>query len=255
MKRRRGRKSLYEVMGETRSKPRYSRILELLRPKKSAEEKSPAAAPAKPAIQMTERPMQWPKRPKILQLNAGRIELSMSYQLAIAILLGLILLLLVAFRLGQIMYTSSQNEANSAEKTPQRLQQTTLEATTGLLHTPALAEVKAVTPAPASVEEPKPAESKGDNRIVIQTYGLRAHLEPVKQFLADNGVESEIQKIGGVYYLVTTKKYENPGKQGTDGYFARQKIVELGAKYKAPQGYETFGAKPFHDAYGMKFDD
>jgi len=253
MKRRRRKKSLYEVIGETRSKPRYSWLLELLRPKKPAEEKSPAAAPAEPAIQMPERPMQWPKRPKILQLNTGRIELSMSYQLAIAILLGLILLLLVAFRLGQIMYMGSQNTANSAGKTPQSTQQPTLEATAGLLQTPALAEIKAATP--ASVEEPESAESKGDNRIVIQTYELRAHLEPVKQFFAENGVETEIRKIGGTYYLVTREKYENPGKQGTDGYFAKQKIVELGAKYKAPQGYETFGAKPFHDAYGMKFDD
>jgi hypothetical protein len=77
----------------------------------------------------------------------------------------------------------------------------------------------------------------------------------VKQFYTENGVETEIRKIGGMYYLVTTSKYENPEKQGTDGYLAKQKIIELGAKYKAPQGYETFGTKPFHDAYGMKFDD
>jgi len=250
MKRRRGRKSLYEVIGESHSKPRYSWLLERLRPKKSAEEKPPAAAPAKPAVQMSERPMQWPKKPRILQLNAGRIELSMPYQLAIAILLGLILLLLVAFRLGQIVYMSSRNAANSAEKTPQSTQQPTLKAATGLLQTPVPAETK--TAVPASVE---PAESKGDNRVVIQTFELRAHLEPVKQFFAENGVETEIREIGGMYYLVTREKYENPERQGTDGYLAKQKIIELGAKYKAPQGYETFGTKPFHDAYGMKFGD
>jgi len=31
--------------------------------------------------------------------------------------------------------------------------------------------------------------------------------------------------------------------------------VKIGADYKAPQGFGSFGTKPFHDAYGMKFDN
>ena len=90
---------------------------------------------------------------------------------------------------------------------------------------------------------------------MIQTYQLRTHLEPVKQYFAQFGIETDIKKIGDWYYLVTKDKYENPEKSGTDGYFAKQKIIELGAEYKAPQGYETFGSKPFYDAYGQRFDD
>jgi hypothetical protein len=80
-------------------------------------------------------------------------------------------------------------------------------------------------------------------------------LEPAKQYFADKGIETEIRKSGDAYLLVTKEKYDNPERPGTDGYAAKQKIIELGAQYKAPQGFDQFGTKPFHDAYGMKFDD
>ena len=101
-------------------------------------------------------------------------------------------------------------------------------------------------------------ELTGKNRIVIQTLQLRSHLEPVKQYFASFGVETEIKKVDNWYYLVTENKYDNPEKPGTNGYFAKQRIIELGAGYKAPTGYESFrrGDKmPFHDAFGMNFDD
>ncbi len=90
---------------------------------------------------------------------------------------------------------------------------------------------------------------------MIQTYAVRAHLEPVRQYFAENGIETEIRKIGDDYFLVTTDKFDTIERTGTDGYKAKKRIIELGAKYKAPQSYETFGKRPFHDAYGMKFDD
>ena len=102
-------------------------------------------------------------------------------------------------------------------------------------------------------------ESKGNNRIVIQTYDKRADLELVQYYFAEGGIETEIRKIGDTFYLVSADKYEkDPKIEGTDGYAAKQKIIEWGARYKAPQGYETFGAKSFETAYGrygMKFDD
>jgi hypothetical protein len=77
----------------------------------------------------------------------------------------------------------------------------------------------------------------------------------VKDYFAGFGIETEVRHINNWYYLVTKDKYDNPEKPGTDGYAAKQKIIELGADYKAPAGYGTFGPKPFHDAYGMRFED
>ena len=246
MARNREKKALYEVMSKTWSKPRHDKTLEQLHPEKSDKDKQIAT---KFSARLRGRAAKWLNRPRIVQFNAGRVEISMPYQLAIALLLGLVLLVLVVFRLGQ----SSQKATDSAAKMPKSTQKTAPKTTVGAPQRAALPEEKApVTPVTQKVEPVKP---KGDNRIVIQSYQLRADLEPVKQYFAQFGIETEIVKIGDWYYLVTKDKYENPGKPGTDGYLAKQKIIELGAKYKAPPGYETFGSKPFSDAYGKKFDE
>ena len=95
----------------------------------------------------------------------------------------------------------------------------------------------------------------GSNRIVVQSSVKRKDLEPVKEFFKGFGIGTEIREIGSGFFLVSSEKYDNPAKPGTDGYYAKKKIIELGAKYKAPAGYGNFGTKPFHDAYGMKFND
>ena len=244
------RKPLYEVIGKTFAKSGYGKTLEQPHPEKSGKDKPTAA---RSAIRVSERPAQWPRRPKIVQFNADRIEISMPYQIAIALLLGVVLLVLIVFRLGQITYLSSQKTADSAAKMPKNQQTEAEQVVSEASQTPVPTEE--IAPVSAFVENIEPAEPKGNNRIVIQTYQLRTHLEPVKQYFAEKGVETEIRRIGGIYYLVTEKRYENPERQGTDGYIAKQEIIKLGAKYKAPQGYETFGSRPFHDAYGMRFDD
>jgi hypothetical protein len=120
--------------------------------------------------------------------------------------------------------------------------------------TPAVKQPTAQDTSAASVAANQPP-STGKNRIVIKVYQVRSHLEPAKEYFDKLGVATEIIEKNSWYYLVTKNKYDNPGKTGTDGYLARQKIVELGAGYKAPVGFETFGPKPFSDAFGMRFDD
>jgi hypothetical protein len=46
--------------------------------------------------------------------------------------------------------------------------------------------------------------------------------------------------------------YENPEMSGTDGFKMKQRIINIGAKYKASKGYETFAPYFFKDAYGKK---
>ena len=236
----RKKKSLYEVIGEGRLKSRYSKTLEQPRPEK-ADKDEPTT---EPAVAVPERAAQWPRRPRIVQFNAGRIEISIPYQLAIAFLLFIILLVLVVFRLGQL-----KERVGSAVK----IQKNNPELTGQGQNTDTNKKI------PPNNGKAKVVESKGNNRIVIQEYQVRAHLEPVKQHFARFGIETEITKISDWYYLVTKAKYEkNPGTEGTDGYLAKQRIIAVGAEYKAPPGYETFakkGKKPFYDAYGKRFDD
>jgi hypothetical protein len=252
MVRRRRKKSLYEVMGGTWSKSSPHKPLQQPPPEKTDQDE-PIAADSDTRPQAAERFARWPKRPRIIQLNAERIEISIPYQLAIAILLVIILLLLVVFRLGQMTSPAPQQETDPSAKMPKNIQKLAPRPTEAAPQRLAVAEEIAARP--VSAEKNEPVSLTGNNRIVIQTYQLRLHLEPVRQYFAEFGIETEIKKIGDWYYLVTKNKYENPEKPGTDGYITKQKIIEWGAKYKAPPGYETFGAKPFHDAYGMRFDE
>jgi len=241
----RRKKSLYEVIGEGRLKSRYSKRLEQPHPEKTNRDKPTT----EPSMAVPERATQWPRKPRIVQFNAGRIEISIPYQLAIAFLLFVILLVLVVFRLGQLKQSMADSavkmQKNNTDTPPARKK-------------PAGRGQNTDTDEKMWVngEKTELAESKGNNRIVIQTYRLKAHLMPVQQYFAQFGIETEIIPIDNQWGLVTKAKYEeNPERPGTDGYLAKQKIIELGAKYKAPQGYETFGAKSFQTAYGMKFDD
>jgi hypothetical protein len=110
-----------------------------------------------------------------------------------------------------------------------------------------------VTPAP---ESKPPQETKTglekDHVIVIATYTKREHLLPAQTYFDTNGIKTEILRRGSYYLLVTSQRFDSPLKAGSDGQQMLTKIQAVGAKYKAPDGYENFGRTPFQDAYGMK---
>ncbi len=237
MVRNRKKKALYEVISKTWPKSGHDKRLEQPHPEKS-DKNQPIAADL--TTQIPERVARWPKRPSIIRFNANKIEVSIPYQLAVALLLGVILLVLLAFRFGQ--WTKSEQGGQTAPD----VEQTTKGGEGSSEATNSSAE---------EIVQPTAESPKGNNRIVIQTYQLRTHLEPVKQYFAGFGIETQIRKIDNWYYLVTKEKYESTERAGTEGYFAKQKIIELGAEYKAPQGYETFAPNFFKDAFGQRFDD
>jgi len=235
------RKALYEVLGRAGSKSGHLGDLEQLHPKAPESESTARAGALEPAGETTFR---WRKHPRLVQFNAGRLEFSLPYQVAIAFVLGLVLLFLVSFRLGQ--YTGGGRPAGQTGVVPKSAGRPVAEA--------ARPTVPVESPAKPVLRD-EPTGSKGNNRIVIQTYQVRAHLEPVKQYFDNLGVQTDIIEKDGWYYLVTKNKFDNPDKPGTDGFTAKQKIIELGARYKAPQGKESFAPRLFKDAYGMKFDE
>ncbi|HPD47737.1 MAG TPA: hypothetical protein P5279_13825 [Anaerohalosphaeraceae bacterium] len=107
-------------------------------------------------------------------------------------------------------------------------------------------------------EQVKTSQPQGTNVIVIQVYKQRRDLEPVKEHFARYGVETEIVRRGSYFFLVTKQLYHRCSVDSTkfnekyDGDVARKKIQEIGAKYKAPPGYESFAAHLFSDAYAEK---
>ena len=92
----------------------------------------------------------------------------------------------------------------------------------------------------------------GDHKIVITQYNKRPDLVEVQKYFKKNGIETEIEQRGDVFFLKSKDKYQNPKREGSDGFLALQRIKKVGINYKAPRDFETFGSRPFQDAYGEK---
>ena len=237
MPRKNTKKALYEVIGKGRFKSGCDKSLESLNPERTGLDVTDSKGLG------TEYQRLWPKKPRILQFNAGRIELSLPYPLATAVILGLVLLVLVAFRLGQ----KDQRAIDALVKTPDFAQTDAVNA--------------AVESSKNTVSEKNiysNAEKigqdglKGDHRIVITQYHRQRDLIPVQRHFAAFGIGTVIEKRQNRFFLVTKDTYSNPQRAGTDGAEAKKKIREVGAQYKAATGFERFALRLFSDAYGEK---
>lgn len=250
MARNRRKKAFYEVMSKARLKPGYSRTLDQVRPRESYERK--LTSDRKPAVEMPKDTAQWWKKRRIVQLNASRIEFSIPYQLAVLLLLGLILLVLAAYRFGQFSYPTGQREATEPAGETPNVDQANPAVDRAMIET--VRPSASATDVPLNTEEVEPSESTGQNVIVLVEYGTLSQLVPVREHFARNGIETEIVMENGRYLLQTEDRYGNPAMPGTDGYKAKQRITEVGAKYRAPAGHETFAPNFFSDAYGKKVE-
>ena len=264
MARKRGKKALYEVMSKARNKPGFGRTLKKMHTKKPVPKKDEPVTNKKPAadVETSKTAAKWWRKPRVVQFNFGRVEFSIPYQLGVALVLGSVLLILAAFKLGQIYYLTDSNPKepteNVMEPTVQEKFVEKQEAANVIeLSSPVEKEDSALT----DTKEPEPAEpvtpkSTGNNVIVIQQWGAREDLRPVQAHFAEYGIKTEIVLENGNYFLQTINRYNNPGKPGTDGYEALQEIIRVGAKYKgqAPPNYETFAKNFFSDAFGKKVE-
>jgi len=247
MIRNRGKKALYEVMSKARVKPEPGKDVEHLMPTKPDEE-APTAR-QKESAGVPKSAAKWWRKPRIVQLNAGRIEFSMPYQIAVVLLLGFIFVILAAYRLGQSSYPAEQQQVVQSEPVQQETdsERPVEQATSNIMPPSAPAEDTT-----AKTEVAEPVKPTGSNVIVLAEYNSLPDLAPVQAHFAEHGIELEIVPESGRYFLQTKQLYDNPSKPGTDGYKAKQKIAEVGKEYKAPAGYEPFAPNYFSDAYGKK---
>jgi len=250
MARNRKKKALYEVMSKARDKPGYGRTLEKMRPKKPVEKKDEPVTNQKSAtdVETSKTAAKWWRKPRIVQFNVGRIEFSMPYQLAVALVLGLILLVLAAFWLGQEYSPTDQRTISTAIERQQINRRTPMEREAAdIREPPALAEDSTLLDEELEPVKPKPT---GNNVIVLVQYESHADLVPVRDHFAEYNIDTEIVMENGRWFLQTKNRYDNPGTRGTDGYKALQDIIKVGAEYKAPPNYEPFTQHLFSDAYG-----
>jgi len=199
-------------------------------------------APKPEAVKPAKTFTAWSSKPKPFRIYPDRLELCITWQAAAITVLVFVAVILVFFRLGQSYGMKKSPEIKAASKV-------TVQAVIPEPVKPAVAEKKVTPQVP-----PKMVEPMGDNVIVITSYDLASHLEPVKQYFATYGIATEIIKKGSRYMLVTANRFNNIDKAGTDGFEMKKKIISVGANYKPPvgSGFESFGTKPFQDVYAMK---
>ncbi len=257
----RGKMALYEVMSKARFKPGYGETLEKMQPEKpdkKPKEEEPITETTETieetsVEEVSQTTARWWRKPRMVQFNAGRIEFSMPYQIAIAAVLFLIVLILAAFRVGQFSHLSERGPTgnptgkNIGGSNPVKSTENVIRSRMETLST----AKKTVT----SNTMGEPVRSTGDNVIVLVQHRNQADLVPVQTHFAENGILTEIVNWGGKYFLITKDKYIG-FTAGSDGYNAKEKIIEVGAQYKgkAPEGFEAFAPHYFSDAYGRKIE-
>ena len=249
MVRNRGKKALYEVMSKARVKSEPGKVVGHLSSPTKPDEDAPAVM-QKSVAGVPKSAAKWWRRPRIVQLNAGRIEFSMPYQIAVVLLLGFIFIIIAAYRLGQSSYPIEQKPQAEQSEPVQREtegEKPVENATTDIMKS--LAPAQDTT---AETEVAEPVEPTGNNVIVLAQYNSLPDLAAVQTYFDKFDIELEIVPEAGQYFLQTKQRYDNPSNPGTDGYKALQKIKEIGKGYKAPEGYETFAPHYFSDAYGKK---
>lgn len=212
--------------------------------------------PAPPKVTVAPKPVAIPKAIAPAQSKVPGKGLSRKERAARIgwVAAGLVVIVLAVLA-GSGLFRSEPNAKPKTDNPapvadPEKLNKTTIEpkpkpATDPQASTP-------VKPKPADVVIPAAVDVVRDHVLVIATYMRSEDLEPVRDYFGQNGIGTEIIKRGSYYYLLTKARYPNPRKPGSEGAVALDKIKQIGAKYKAPKGFERFDNTPFQDAYGMK---
>ena len=241
-------KALYEVIKSSQKTPRIKGIS----PGSSVSDNSGSSEPIRtPATQETKvdvSRIQGMGHQPASNFGYKRVLL-IPYRVAVVIAIVFILSVFVAFKLGRLTdrkpVTTKAQETNVGGGENVELPGPIVEETARST------ETETDT---ASVPRRMPPVYTGDNVIVIATYRSRNDLEPVQEYFARNGIETEIWLRNNYFYLVTKDRFESTERRGADGYLVKERIKKIGADYEAPSGYESFRPNLFQDVYGMKVE-
>lgn len=224
------RMALYEVIKSSRSKVPTSQQ-GLIRDKTEGSDGTERSSHGRGAVRGLER----------------RLVISVSYRVAAVWLLVFLLILMMSYRWGQnagIRKASAGLTSAGSELTNLNGQDAGEIRET----------VKSGTEDSQETDREKTlVEDKNlDHVIVIATYRTRRDLVPVMEYFQSQGIETSIEERSGYYFLETKQKFASPKEKGSKLSKELIRVKEIGKKYDAPSGYESFKPNLFQDAYGMK---
>ena len=119
----------------------------------------------------------------------------------------------MAFRLGQSAYGPGEGKAgNSSVKVEKDKAASRTVAVSQKARKPVIEKPKQNVAAVKETEVDLSSKT-GSNRIVILTCENSRDIEPVKEFFESFGIGTETRNLtNGKYLLVSSKKYDSPGK-------------------------------------------
>jgi hypothetical protein len=251
-----GQMALYEVLNKERFSASQKKELARINQAK-AENTRPVTIPPQEPKKTEAKKSLW-KKPGLFGLNGGKIETYVPYPIAITIVMGLVLILIIVFQAGHffgkhnVVKNDSSSEAvlNLADTAKAAKEMARLATPTKRSRASSDGITLAATTTTVGASDNSPAKA-GEYVIVLKELGSLRDLEPAMQYFNEHGIATEIRNYRGSYFLVTKDKYEGFSR-GSVGYNAVEKIKQVGAKYKEPQGYSGFAPHMFNDAYGRK---
>jgi len=190
--------------------------------------------------------------PRAIQFNSGRVELVLPYPVVFILVLGVLIVIMAVFKLGQYSSSGAADSQPSPDLSPQNNNKMSGESGKN-------GAVKNSASTQAGKNENSGQKGfdgtvRPDNAIVIQEHHTLADLVPVKRFFDENGIATEIIGTANTFFLVTKARFTgDPDREGSPGYLLEQQIAELGTKYQAPPDRARFA--DFRDAYGKYFDE
>jgi hypothetical protein len=248
-----GQMALYEVLNKERFNAAQKKELARVTQGKAQKAQPIAILPQQPKNADTKQTA-WTKKSSMFRLNSGKIEAFMPYPIAVTVVMALALLLVIAFQVGQALGKRSTGIAKSSQATVNLAD--TAKAAKEMARLAAVPASKraavseGLMPAASTtvVAGERTAESSSAGQakyaeyvIVLKQLGSSRDLEPARQFFDERGS----------YFLVTKEKYDSLSP-GTPGYAVCEKIKQIGANYKPPEGYNGFAPHMFNDVYGRK---
>lgn len=210
-------------------------------------------------------------KPRPVQLNEGRIEISVPYH--VGAIAGLVVLLVIvgAYRLGGS--GSQSGDAVSPAVNRSEVANPPAGPASGNATADAGRPTSNSAVSGAAKQDVVSTAVQGDHLLILARSKRQEDFDPVVRHFRENGIDVTAVSLdslrqwfakynldasrlpsGDGFLLVGANFCKNPEVAGTDGFEVKQKITEVGARYrgKAPSGYDSFAPRYFSDAYGMK---
>jgi hypothetical protein len=182
------------------------------------------------------------RRKAWLELADKKLLLSIPCWALPIVAMGLILALLIAYRLGQPGGVVSELKPRLDSSPSGQLKEVPAQSarndfippkttkTEGVGGTPSQAATPKTADVVPPVNSPPPASggSRTGQRLIMCSDKNKSKLEPVQKYFADKGILTEIGQFGGSFVLVSSEPFEN--EKSAEAVAFKSRVANLGIK-------------------------